>query len=393
MQNTKNLQTLAFYISFIALGLVFASLGPTLPGLADHTNSTLKQISVIFSVQGFGLLAGNFLSGRYYDRAPAFPFLAAVIVLLSALLVVLPLLTSLWQLALVMFVLGAGAGSLDVAGNTLLIWIYCDRVGTRMNALHFFFGVGALLAPIFVAQAIALTGGITWAYWVLAALVLPAALLFLRLPSPTAPPRITEARADRVPWLLVGLLMLAFLLFVGAETSFGNWVYTYALKLDLADATTAGYLTSAFWGAFTLGRLLSIPLASRVRPRYILLMDVLGALAALALLLLFPHARWSVWAAAVGFGLAMANVYPTLVLLGGRHLSMTGSISSLFMLAGSVGGMIIPWLIGQKFETTGPQVVVIIIFSAIILAALDLLAFLRTSPAPLAADDQPASAH
>jgi len=37
-----------------------------------------------------------------------------------------------------------------------------------MNALHFFFGVGAFVSPIIVAQAILMTGDITWAYWVLA---------------------------------------------------------------------------------------------------------------------------------------------------------------------------------------------------------------------------------
>ncbi|MEI2692738.1 MAG: MFS transporter [Anaerolineae bacterium] len=114
---------------------------------------------------------------------------------------------SLWLLAALMLVMGLAAGSIDVGGNTLLVWIHGDQAGPRMNALHFFFGVGALLAPIFVAQAIGLTGGVTWAYWLLALLVLPAMVLFLRLPSPVAPARIAQARSEPIPWLPVGLMI------------------------------------------------------------------------------------------------------------------------------------------------------------------------------------------
>ncbi len=372
-------QTTAFYISFIALGLAFSALGPTLPGLAANTDATISQISILFTVQALGLLLGNFVSGRQYDRAPAFPFLAMVVLVTAAMLALAPLMSNLWLLAALMLIMGAAVGSIDVGGNTLLVWIHGDRVGPRMNALHFFFGVGALLAPIFVAQAIGLTGGITWAYWLLALLVLPAAVLFLRLPSPAAPARIAAARSERIPWLPVGLMMAAFFLFVGAEVSFGGWIYTYAVTLELATITTAGYLTSVFWGALTLGRLISIPIAGRVRPRYLLLADVLGGLASLLLLLLLPGVAWVVWVAAFGFGLSMANVYPTLVLLGGRHLHLTGRIASMFMIGGSLGSMVTPWLIGQRFESTGPQVTMVVLFVTLALAGATVAAFLAAT--------------
>jgi FHS family Na+ dependent glucose MFS transporter 1 len=378
-QHRQRGQTRAFYVSFIALGLTFASLGPTLPSLAKNTGSTLSQISILFTVQALGLLLGNFFSGKLFDRRPAFPFLAAVVVVTAAMLALIPLAPSLWLLAALMLAMGLAAGSIDVGGNTLLVWIHGDQAGPSMNALHFFFGVGALLAPIFVAQAIGLTGGVTWAYWALALLVLPAMVLFLRLPSPVAPAHIAQARREPIPWLPVGLMIMGFLLFVGAETSFGGWIYTYAVALDLATITTAGYLTSLFWGALTLGRLITIPLANRVRPRYLLLADVIGGVASLLLLLLVPGASWAVWVAAFGFGLSMANVYPTLVLLGGRHLHLTASITSLFMIGGSLGGMIIPWLIGQRFETVGPQSTMVILLIAVLLAGAAVVAFLAVT--------------
>ncbi|HNS03373.1 MAG TPA: MFS transporter [Anaerolineae bacterium] len=372
----KRSQTNAFFVSFIALGFAFSSLGPTLPSLANNTGSTLSQISILFTVQSLGLLAGNFFSGRLFDRRPAFPFLATVVLLTAAMLALIPLMTSLGLLATLLFIMGLATGSIDVGGNTMLVWLHGNQAGPRMNALHFFFGIGALLAPIFVAQAIGLTGGVTWAYWLLALLVLPAAVLFLRLPSPVAPARIAQARRERIPWLPVGLMIAAFFLFVGAEVSFGGWIYTYALSLGLVTVTSGGYLTSVFWGALTLGRLLTIPIAGRVRPRYLLLADVLGGAASLSLLLMMPGVGWALWVAAFGFGLSMANVYPTLVLLGQRHLHMTAAITSLFMVGGSLGSMAIPWLIGQRFEATGPQVTMMVLLAAVIMAGMDVAAFL-----------------
>ncbi len=57
--------------------------------------------------------------------------------------------------------------------------------------------------------------------------------------------------------------MLFLFFYVGAEITFGGWVYTYAVTLKLASAAGAAYLTSAFWLAFTVGRLISIPAATR----------------------------------------------------------------------------------------------------------------------------------
>ena len=371
-------QSNTYFIAFITLGLAMSSLGPTLPGLADNTRSTLSQISVLFTAQSLGMLTGNLLSGRYYDRRPAHPFLAAIVVGISAMLALIPLVSSLAVLAAIIFVLGACAGSIDVGGNTLLMWIFGRTVGPRMNALHFFFGLGALLAPIFVAQAIAFNGGIAWAYWLLAVLVLAPVPLFLRVPSP-AIPRVHEeggTPAAPTPWLLVLLIAAMFFLFVGAELSFGGWIYTYAVTLDLATITTAGYLTSLFWASLTLGRLLSIPLAARVRPRYLLIADLVGLTISLALLLLFSGSSTVLWLATFGFGLSTANAYPTLMVLAERHLRISAKITSVFLVGGSLGSMTVPWLIGQRFETSGPQVMMQILLATVLLTAFVLGLFL-----------------
>jgi FHS family Na+ dependent glucose MFS transporter 1 len=174
------------------------------------------------------------------------------------------------------------------------------------------------------------------------------------------------------------LLVLAFFaVYVGAEGTFGGWIFTYAVSLGMADRVTAAYLTSVFWGSLTLGRLLSIPLATRFRPSTILLGDLLGCLFSVALILLFPRSATIVWVGTFGAGLFMASMFPTLIAFAERRMAISGQITGFFLLASAAGGMTIPWLVGQLFERIGPRVTIVMAFASIVIALLAFSAALR----------------
>ena len=361
-------KTVAYYAAFIALGLTAASLGPTLSGLAQHTQTHLNEISFLFSARSLGYLIGSLISGRLYDRVPGHMVMGGVLVVMAALLALLPVMPLVWLLIAVMLVLGMAEGGVDVGGNTLLVWVHRGQVGPFMNGLHFFFGVGAFLAPIIIAQAVLMSGDITWAYWALAVLVLPAAVRVLRLPSPVPEASSQEGVTGRVSVLLVILIALFLFLYVGAEVGFGGWIFTYTTASRLSSQAVAYYLTSAFWGALTVGRLLAIPIATRLRPRSVLLIDLIGCLISIGVILLWPGAIAAVWVGTLGAGLAMASIFPTTISLAESRLAITGQVTSWFFVGASLGGMSVPWLIGQLFEPVGPQVAIWIIMTDLMMA-------------------------
>ncbi len=367
-------QTVGYYAAFVALGLVSASLGPTLPGLARHTQSQLSQISFLFTARSLGYLLGSLQGGRLYDRVPGHPVMAAVLLVMAAMAALAPVVPFLWLLCIALLILGMGEGALDVGGNTLLVWVHGHSVGPFMNALHFFFGLGAFLSPIIVAQVILRSGDITWAYWLLALLVLPVAGWLLRLPSPTAqaaPVNDPAGEANgqrRNPSFLVLLLAAFFFLAVGAEGSFGGWVFTYAVALKLASEPVAAYLTSTFWGALMLGRLLSIPLAARFSPRSVLLADLVGCIASIGVILLCSGSLTATWLGAFGMGLFMASAFPTTISLAESRLRITGKITGWFFVGASAGGMFLPRVIGQLFEPVGPRVTMFAIGTDLLVA-------------------------
>jgi FHS family Na+ dependent glucose MFS transporter 1 len=370
-------KTMGYYAAFVALGLSSASLGPTLPGLAEHTQTHLNEISFLFMARSLGYLFGSLLGGRSYDRVPGHPVMATVLVIMAVMLTLAPLMSLLWLLTAVLLILGVAEGALDVGGNTLLVWTHRDKVGPFMNGLHFCFGAGAFLSPILIAQAVLMSGDITWAYWVLALLMLPTAVWLLRLSSLTAPAASKDESVRRADHrstgahehLLVALIALFLLLYVGAESSFGGWVFTYAVALDLTSETVAAYLTSAFWGSLTLGRLLAIPIAVRFRPRSILLGGLVGCLAGVGIILLWPNSLTALWLGTLGLGLSMASLFPVSLSLAERYMTITGQVTGWFFVGASAGGMSLPWLIGQLFESVGPRVTMLAILADLVVAA------------------------
>jgi FHS family Na+ dependent glucose MFS transporter 1 len=369
VQRVRLTQSVAYFTAFVALGIFAAALGPTLPGLAENTRTDLSSISILFSARSAGYLIGSFLGGRLYDRLPGHRVIAAGLGLMMVSLLATPVVSLLVVLAAVMLLGGIAEGAVDVGGNTLLVWVHRDKVGPFMNALHFFFGLGAFLSPIIIAQVVLISGGITWAYWVLALLMLPPLIGIWSLPSPAPLISARDGKQTVTRPLLVAVIAVFCLVYVGAEVSFGGWIYTYAVATGLATKITAAYLTSVFWGALTLGRLLAIPVAMRLSSRTILFSDLMGCLIGVSAILFWPSSEAVLWGGTFLVGFGMASVFPTMLSFAARRMTTTGTVTAWFLVGSSIGAMLMPWIIGQLFVPVGPQVVMLVI-------GIDLLAAL-----------------
>jgi len=380
----KRNQTISYYAAFIMLGMGMAILGPSLPTLAENTGSTIAQISVLFTASSAGYFVGSVFGGRLYDRFSGHPLIAFLLGFIALGYALIPFMPLLWLLVANLFFVSIFTGILDVGGNTLLIWVHRRDVGPFMNALHFFFGVGTFISPIILAQAVLLSGDIKLGYLAIALLILPVLIFVARQPSPSAPTEAEEA-ADkgqqdaRERAILIFFTAAILFFYVGAEIGFGGWIYTYALETNLANETTGAYLNSAFWGAFTLGRLISIPLATRFRPRIVMFSDFIGCLLGMGILLLFPQSQVALWSGAALVGFAMASVFPTTISLAERRMTISGQTTGLFFIGVGLGSMLIPWLMGQLIEPIGPQAAMQVVLVALILDFLVFLGMLRYS--------------
>jgi MFS transporter, FHS family, Na+ dependent glucose transporter 1 len=368
--------TIAYYLAFIILGMTTAASGPSLLKLADHTSSGLDRISLIFVFGSLGYLIGSFFGGRAFDRFPGHKLMAITLFVIAVASILIPIAPTLSVLLFAMFLSGLAAGILDVGCNTLLLWTHKEKAGPFMNGLHFFFGVGSLAAPLLLAQVLLKTNDIYWLYYSFAIVSVPITIWLWLLPEPSHGAQEDTQTNGVFPLVPVVLIVMMFLLYVGLELGFGNWIYTYALTLNLGTTVTAAYLTSAFWGSFTLGRLLAVWVSTRMRAQTIILVDLIGCSLSTIVIMLWKDSSLALWIGTFGLGLSMASIFPSLMILAGERMQITGAITGWFLVGSGAGSMLLPWLLGQIFASTGPQLMTTVLLIDTIFIFLVLFIFM-----------------
>lgn len=375
----------AYYATYVLLGLMLTCIGPSLDALQHQSGSTTEAIALLFTASSLGYIAGSLLAPRLYGGIPGNRVLPGALLFLALMTATVPWLGSLALLMVVFALIGVPLGVMDVGGNTLLVWLYRDDVPPYMNALHLSFGLGAFAGPLVFDRFAVATGNAATTFWLFAALMVPVALWLASLPTPDSP---TDARvrADgrsilrRYAWL-IGLIAAFFFMHMGGELAFGGWIFTYADDAT-GSGTTARVINSVFWGGLVIGRLVAVPLATRLSPRAMLQLDLVGAVASLALIILLPDSIPALWIGTVGFGLSIASMIPSSFNLAERRLPITSQVSASFLVGGSLGSMTLPWLVGQLFVPYGPLSVMYVTGAAMLVAGVlfALIVRLRARP-------------
>ncbi len=366
MLNTKPRLALIIACSmYLAFGMFNAAIGPVLGELAENTHSTLVMVGGVITFLFLGSLATQLIAGPIIDK-----FGLRIVGLVSLLLVAfgLPAFTNVHSyplmLALVLLT-GLGQGGMDLTANLLVADAYPNKSTPMLNLLHFFFGLGAFFGPALVGLAIVATGSGMIIHWVAAGMFLLLALILLRVPAGKAPaPDATKKPDAKVkdeksiylsPFLwTIGVLIL---IYVGTEYGLGSWSTRYmGLTTGMADQNGA-LVTSAYWGALTLGRLAGAAASRRLSNTRLLGVSLGGSLLGTLGLVLSRGSVLSTVVFIVITGFSLGTVYPTSVAVTVEKFPKDqGKTVGLLAAMGSIGGLALPWLAGFLLETTSALV-------------------------------------
>ena len=125
--------------------------------------------------------------------------------------------------------------------------------------------------------------------------------------------------------------------------------------------------------------MISIPLATRIKPKKILLADVAGSVLGLGMVFLYPDRSEILWLGTVILGFSVASLFPTMMTFAEGLLPMTGKVTSIFFVSGSVGSIFLPWLIGRSVEDLGPNFIIQVLFVTLLLAAVVFVLLMQVS--------------
>ncbi len=350
-----------FYMAgFLSLGAALTFAGTALSHLRDRVGTDNGGIALIFVGQSIGYMLGSFLGGRGLDRGHGHRTWAAC--MLSS-LVAIAMISQIRDLAAMVGVfslLGAFSGLGDVAGNTLVVWSRPDSPGAALNALHLFFALGALSSPLMTNRAIAWSHSLWPIVVPLALLTIVCAVKMLTTPPPTKTRAADRpAPGDRVVVSRRGqlaVITLFFFVYVALEIGFANWIHSYVEEIGYGGANTATGVTATFWVGFSLGRLASIWLAGRFSPGWMLVGSMSVALLSSTVLIIVNGGNIGLWIITFLFGFSIAPQFASMIGYAESHLALSGAATSAFIGAAGLGGLVMPWSLGQLFDAHGPGV-------------------------------------
>ncbi|XP_063109963.1 LOW QUALITY PROTEIN: sodium-dependent glucose transporter 1C-like [Cavia porcellus] len=397
--------------AFLGLGLSVGILGPTFQDLATNVNRNISSLSLIFVGRASGVLCGSMIGGVLFECMNHVLLLGLSMLATTVGLYLIPFCKTAALLITMMSVFGAAAGALDTGGNILILALWGDKGAPHMQALHFSFALGAFLAPILAKLALGTTVSpenhtephlhpaalnrspeadpgllfaapddlnLLWAYaaigtYTFVVSVFLFALFFMKSwKHEKSTASAQESRRAKHHRALLCLLFLFFFFYVGAEVTYGSYVFSFATTHVGMEESEAAGLNSAFWGAFAACRGLAILFATCLRPGTMIVVSNIGSLVSSLFLVLFDKNPLCLWIASSVYGASMATTFPSGISWLEQYTSISGKSAAFFVVGACLGDMAIPAVIGiLQGEYPGlPVVLYTCLGSAIFTAAL-----------------------
>jgi len=362
-----------YFAAFLGIGLLIAAPGPCLRLFADRVGASLDQISSIFVGRALGYLAGTVCGGIALDKVPerANLMLSLGLIMTGVSSAAIALADSFPLLALLVGTQGITMGLLDTGGNVMLIRLHgAAAVEPFMQALHFFFGLGAFLSPLLLHQTLAQFGDYNAAFVIFGGYLAVVGIVLAPISSPAGPPKAEvdpKAASALLPSMHERPVVLSASIFlgvyVGLEVAFGAFIHLFAVEGPAGMASgTAQLLTSAYWGGIAAGRLIAVPLSLKLTAVQMMQLDLVGSCVGGVVLLMFQDSKVVLWAVAAGFGLCMASIFPTALNVAGTVIDVDGKVATFLVVGAAFGEMVSPFVTGLLFEHSGssalPQVTV-----------------------------------
>src|SRR6266849_3429618 len=328
---------------FFLMGVLASAYGPLLEYLSRRFEVSLAIAGGALSAHFLGALLGVLVSMRVLQSVSSRAFAVTALSLLGLGCVGVALAPSWPAFLAAVLVIGVGFGALDIGCNQLVAHSEGTRRTAVLNALNGSFSVGAVAGPILVSTVgrthlALLYGGaaaVAFALWPLVSGVSG------RLPF--MPSRTANSSA-----VLLGIFMVAFALYVGMEAGIGGWMPSHLESIGL-QSVAAATLTSGFWLALAVGRLLAAFVPAHVPESAIVITG--AAVCAVALLsALIPAAAPVAYIVA---GLAIAPIFPTGIVWLAKLRPGDARVTSWLFPASMVGGAVIPGGIGAVIARFG----------------------------------------
>ncbi|MCM3238699.1 MFS transporter [Heyndrickxia oleronia] len=308
------------YLAFISLGLPDSLLGVAWPVMQSDFDAPLDTAGFLFMTIAGGTIISSLVSGKILKR-----FGTGKVTLISCLLTACALLgfyfsPSIIWLFICAIPLGLGAGAVDAGLNNFVAIHYKAH---HMSWLHCFWGVGATMGPLIIAQFI--SGQNSWrnGYFAISGIQFAlVAILFLSLPlwnkviknrtitlkkDSDGDKYFEEDTKNLKPLQIKGvkLALISFLFYCAVESTVGLWGSSFLVNVKHLPAAVAAQWVSLYYGGITVGRFITGFITFKMNNATLIrLGQIIALIGAILLSLPFPSIFALIGMILVGLGLA-----------------------------------------------------------------------------------------
>jgi fucose permease len=308
-----------------------------------------EQLGRISAVTFSGLVGGILFTGPLADRWGGKLFSVLGTLLIGVGLGLLAISPGYSMVLVAVFVMGLGAGILDMVLSPIVAALQPDSRAKALNWLHSFYGIGTVITVLVGTLAFRL--GMGWRTISLTFVVVPL-LVALGFLSVDLPPLISDKEGGRTPmrdlYRNSSFVAVNVAIFLGGALELGlaQWLPAYT-EMSLGFSKSTGRISLlAFSAAVALGRIAAGLIGRRVDPIRLML----GCCwTSVALFLLACFAPWPTVAltASVAVGLAGSCLWPTTLGVAADRFPPGGAtMFGLLAAFGNLGGILMPWLVG-----------------------------------------------
>lgn len=309
---------------------------------------TLEELGRLGALAFAGLCVGIVATGPFVDRWGAKLFVQIGNALIAFSLVGMIFVPSYAALGFAVFVLGLGAGILDMVLSPVVAALNPDKRSSSMNWLHSFYCVGAVVT--ITAGTLVLQMGWGWRTACLVLLPLPLALfaIFSRMTFPSIVSD-EEGRTNfgailKEKWFLGAMVAI----FLGGATELGmaQWLPAYAETALGFPQWISGAGLLFFSVAMAAGRMVVGAFGTKLNPFQTMAWGC-GSSVVLFLAGSFLPIYSLALAACVLAGFTGSCLWPTmLAVTADRYPNGGASMFGALAALGNAGGIFMPWMVG-----------------------------------------------
>lgn len=376
----KHKTVIACYVTYFLSGIVILSFGAILPEL-------IVEKGLSYTLAG-GLLTcltiGNFLSSVVYPLMCSKieeKYVSTVMCMIYPIcLFAFTITSSIAFLYVLIFLIGVNKGIITLVNNRVVNAATNNSV-KQLNILHMSYAIGALLSPFIIA--VFTRFGISWKTILRIVAICTIALPIIYYKTDISilsknvrrdTDEVREGGTDKkkyafffmaLYWIAAGMIFC----YMGLENTVSGWFETYLRDRGILSVTMATIMVSVTWLMIMIGRIIIASISDKVRAEYILLAITFIQLIAVSMLIMADSAGLVVTSLVI-LGLGLAGIFPTVMSLVGKILNNSNVGMSVVTGFGSLGGILIPQIIGIVADGKGFSLAILLMLGGSVVLTL-----------------------